>query len=123
MLGFNLNDLLYWTIWWGSLGGNLLLMLCLDPVAIFNKQTYLTHSVHSDTIIYSWLGFLQILDYVPRERERKKNSAKKNEPEFVTVKMLWWLIGIILGEIICKSSNWQHRKIEDHYSGCKLATF
>ena len=29
MLGFNLNDLLYWTIWWGSLGGNLLLMLCL----------------------------------------------------------------------------------------------
>ena len=22
--------------------------------------------------------------------------------------MLWWLLGIILGEIICKSSNWQH---------------
>ena len=29
MLGFNLNNLLHWQIWWGSLGGNLLLMLCL----------------------------------------------------------------------------------------------
>ena len=35
--------------------------------------------------------------------------------------MLQWLIGIILGKIICKSSNWQHiTKIEDHYSRCNI---
>ena len=53
----------------------------------------------------SWLGFLQILNYVQKERDI---FSAKNEPSFVTVKMLRWLIGIILGEIICKSSNWQH---------------
>ena len=41
MLGFNLNDLLYWTIWWGSLGGNLLLMLCLYwKRAYFPQSTF-----------------------------------------------------------------------------------
>ena len=39
--------------------------------------------------------------------------------------MLRWLIGNILGDIICESSNWQHiyTKIEDHYFRCNLATF
>ena len=39
-------------------------------------------------------------------KEREQFSAK-NEPSFVSL-MLRWLIWIILGEIICKSSNWQH---------------
>ena len=33
---------------------------------------------------HSWLGFLKILNYVPRERE--KFSAKNDPPPFVTVK-------------------------------------
>ena len=50
-------------------------------------------------------GFIKILNYVPKERE--KHTAK-NEPSFGRVIMLRWLIGIILAEIICESSNWQH---------------
>ena len=46
-----------------------------------------------------------MLNYVPKEQE---NNSAKNEPSFVTVKMLRWLMGIILGKIICESSNWQH---------------
>ena len=36
-------------------------------------------------------------------QKKEKQFSAKNEPS-----MLQWLIGIILGEIICKSSNWQH---------------
>ena len=44
--------------------------------------------------------------YVPKEKEK---YTAKNEPSFVMCsKMLRWLIGIILGEKIYKSSNWQH---------------
>ena len=81
---------------------------------------------HQNVVWYnnSWLGFLKILNYVPKEREK---YTAKSESSFVTVKfMLWWLIGIILGKIICESSNWQHTlytKIEDHNFRCKLATF
>ena len=70
----------------------------------------------------SSLGFLKILNDVLKEREK---ISAINEPSFFTVlKRLQWLIGIILGKIICESSNWQHNytKIEDHYSWCKLAT-
>ena len=45
------------------------------------------------------------MNYVPKERET--NSAKK-WALICHSWMLRWLIGIILGEIICKSSNWQH---------------
>ena len=54
-----------------------------------------------------------ILDYAFKKfwimyQKRENNFSAKNEPSFVTVIMLWRLIGIILGEIICESSNWQH---------------
>ena len=63
---------------------------------------------HQNVVWYnnSWLGFLKILNYVPKERE---NISAKNEPSYFTVKCCdGQLIGIILGEIICESSNWQH---------------
>ena len=61
---------------------------------------------HQNVVWYnnSWLGFLQILNYVPKERE--KYTAKMS-PHLLQL-MLRRLIGIILGEIICESSNWQH---------------
>ena len=63
---------------------------------------------HQNVVWYnnSWLGFLKILNYVGLPKERKIYC--KNEPSFVTVKCCDGLIGIILGEIICESSNWQH---------------
>ena len=62
---------------------------------------------HQNVVWYnnSWLGSLKILNYVAKEREI---YTAKNEPSIVIVNMLRWLIGIILGEIICESSNWQH---------------
>ena len=52
----------------------------------------------------TWLSFLKILNYVPKER---KIYCKK-WALICHSYMLRWLIGIILGEIICESSNWQH---------------
>ena len=49
--------------------------------------------------------FLKILNYVQKERGQ---FSAENEPSFVTVKCCDGSMGIILGEIICKSSNWQH---------------
>ena len=54
----------------------------------------------------SWLHFFFIVNYVPKERDFF--FWQKNEPLLVTVKMLRWVIGIILGKTICESSNWQH---------------
>ena len=61
---------------------------------------------HQNVVWYnnSWLGFLKILNLCTK---RKRKIYCRNEPSFITV-MLWWLIGIILGKIICESSNWQH---------------
>ena len=42
---------------------------------------------------------------LPEERE---NFTAKNELSFVTVNCCDGSIGIILDEIICESSNWQH---------------
>ena len=73
--------------------------------------TILTHSAPDhikmwpDTINNSWLSFLKVLNYVPTERD---NFCKKWALICHSIKMLRWLIGIILGEIICESSNWQH---------------
>ena len=62
---------------------------------------------HQNVVWYnnSWLGFLKILNYVPKEREK---YTAKNEPSFVTVKCCNGSYELILGEIICESSNWQH---------------
>ena len=70
-------------------------------VACFFSVKPLSTRPHQNVVWYnkSWLGF------VPKEREK---YTAKNEPSFVTVKCCWWLIEIILGEIICESSNWQH---------------
>ena len=40
-------------------------------------------------------------------QKKEKNFLQKNELSFVSY-MLRWLIRIILGKIIYKSSNWQH---------------
>ena len=57
-------------------------------------------------------------------KRKRKIYCKKMRGSFVTVKWLRWLIGIILGEIICKSSKLAtHTKIEDHYFRWKLTTF
>ena len=56
---------------------------------IYSKNIKLTHSalehIKCVLILYnnSWLGFLKILNYVPKERE---NLSAKNEPSFVTIK-------------------------------------
>ena len=76
---------------------------------------------HQNVVWYnnSWLGFLKILNSVPKERNKyTANNASgtltgqrhKNEPSQLNhhSEMLRWLIGIILDEIICESSNWQH---------------
>ena len=62
---------------------------------------------HQNVVWYnkSWLGFLKKSELCTKTKRKK---FCKNEPSFVTVKMLRWLIGINLGEIICKSSNLQH---------------
>ena len=62
---------------------------------------------HQNVFWYNnyWLGFLKILNYVPKERE---SFSAENDPSFVTVKCCNGSIGIILGKIICESSNWQH---------------
>ena len=54
MLGFNLNDLLYWTIWWGSLGGNLLLMLCLVENVSFLITLPSYYNVYELLNNYNW---------------------------------------------------------------------
>ena len=53
----------------------------------------------------SWLGFLKILNYVPKEREK---ISVKTSPHLSQLNVAISLIGIILGKMICKSSNWQH---------------
>ena len=62
----------------------------------------------------SWLGFLKILNYVPKEREK---ISAKNEPPFVTVAMAHrnyfrqnnlWILKLAT-----------YTKIGDHYSTCR----
>ena len=80
-------------------------------------QISLTHWV----LDHSWIGFLKILNYVPKERD---NIYCKNWALICPVNMLRWLIGIILGESnlrILKLAT--YTKNEDHYSRCKLAWF
>ena len=77
---------------------------------------------HQNVVWYnnSWLGFLIILTYVPKEREK---ISAKNEPSFVTVKCS------MAHRNYFRRNNLQIlklatcTKIEDHYSRCKLATF
>ena len=64
---------------------------------------------HQNVVWYnnSWLGFLKILNYVHCTK-RKRKIYCKIWALICHSYMLRWLIGIILGEIICESSNWQH---------------
>ena len=41
-------------------------------------------------------------------QKKEKNILQKMSPHLLQLDVLRWLIGIILGEIICESSNWQH---------------
>ena len=78
---------------------------------------------------YSCLGFLKcfvkIINYlyIPEERETFSAIKKKKLALICHRLMLRWLIGIILGKIICESSNLATYTKIDHYSRCKLATF
>ena len=58
-------------------------------------------------------------------QKKEKIFVQKMSPHLSQlIKLLRWFKGIILGKIICESSNWQHIiKIENHYPRCKLATF
>ena len=55
---------------------------------VFNPLSTRPHQNVGLVYIYiynnSWLGFLKILNYVPKERD--KYHTAKNEPSFVTVK-------------------------------------
>ena len=54
----------------------------------------------------SWLGFLKILNYVPKESEK---YTAKNEPSFVTVTNVAMANrNYFRQKKICESSNWQH---------------
>ena len=63
------------------------------PITCIMPNTYLacdgfiplSTRPHQNVVCYnnSWLGFLNILNYVPKEREK---YTAKNEPSFVTVK-------------------------------------
>ena len=53
----------------------------------------------------SWLGFLKISELCT---PKKRKIFCKNWALICYSYMLRWLIGNILGKIICKSSNWQH---------------
>ena len=55
----------------------------------------------------SWLDFLKNSKSIMYQK-KEKNILQKNEPSFVTVKCCDGSLGIILGEIICEYSNWQH---------------
>ena len=77
------------------------------------KYTFWFHPInplstrpHQNVVWYnnSWLGFLKNSELCTK---RKRKYTAKNEPSFVTGKCCDGS-GIILGEIICKSSNWQH---------------
>ena len=106
------------TIIWRAKGASSWVVLPFTPVSTRPVRS------HQNTFWYnnSWLGFLlKNLNYVPKERE--KVSAKKL-PSFVTVKCLGWFVGIILGEIMCESSNWQHiQRLKITNARCKVATF
>ena len=52
----------------------------------------------------SWLGFLKILNYVPKDRD----FFWQKWALIFHSQMSRWLIWIILDEIISESSNWQH---------------
>ena len=83
-------------------------VLCICAPHIWFKP--LSTRPHQDVVWYNnSIRFCKILNYVPKERE--KYTAKKWA---LICYSLRWLIGIILGKIICESSNWQHTKIEDH---------
>ena len=49
-----------------------------------------------------------ILNYVPKEREEEENFFQKISPHCHSYNVAMAHIGIVLGEIICKSPNWQH---------------
>ena len=55
----------------------------------------------------SWLYRFSIKQIWIMCQKKEKNILQKMSHHLSQL-MLWWLIGIILGEIICKSSNWQH---------------
>ena len=90
MLGFNLNNLLHWQIWWGSLGGNLLLMLCLF-VQEGDKKTWVVvpeFSVQFHTQVKmdgaDYPLFMGRVDYKrirppppPPRKEQSKTKSKK----------------------------------------------
>ena len=61
---------------------NLCICCQFEDLQIINP---LSTRPHQDVVWYnnSWLGFLKILNYVPKEREK---YTAKNEPSFVTVK-------------------------------------
>ena len=64
---------------------------------------------HQNVVWYnnSWLGFLKILISVYQKKER--NILQKLSPHLsCAVKCCDSSIWIILGKIICESSNWQH---------------
>ena len=80
----------------------------LYEIQVHASYNPLSTRPHQNVVWYnnSWLGFLKILNYVPKEREQ---LFAKNEPSFGTVKCCdgsW--IGTILDKIICEFSNWQH---------------
>ena len=41
-------------------------------------------------------------------QEKEEKFLQKMSPHLSQLNVAIWLIGIILGKIICKSSNWQH---------------
>ena len=69
----------------------------------------------------SWLGFLKLLNYVSKEREK---YTAKNEPSFVTV-----IYFVMAHRNYFRRNNLRilklatYTKIEDHYFTCKLAIF
>ena len=62
---------------------------------------------HQNVVWYnnSWLGFLKNSELYTN---RKRKIFCKKWALICHNSLLRWLIGIILGAIICKSSNWQH---------------
>ena len=67
--------------------------------------------MRSDTIILEIFRFSKNSELCSLPKEREKKFCKK-WALICHSYMLWWLIGINLGEIICESSNWQLFRVE-----------
>ena len=86
-------------------------LLCANwnDVYIFHylDSSPLSTRPHQNVVWYnnSWLGFLK---HSVLCTKRKRKIYCKNWALICHSWMLQWLIGIILGEIIFESSNWQH---------------